>query len=521
MRRVLAVLLTFGVIAISAPADPLSARIFGDLDSDTSLCANIGSGYDRPSVYPAGWPQVDYLQLTSPPSVGKTNLEGGQTNWHCRTDTGLTTGGRSCAGSNGTTVCAGGTWSMTFPVGSPVYIGKQDIQLNVDNGGYPKSLTRVEWDYDGNGTYETVDNGPWLTAYGTTDSNNCSGCPYTTRTTKASYFEGTTSFSTLGDHTVNLRVTYSDGSTSSSAGIFTSTADTANASVAYATHSLTGKPYTLSAANSTAASGHIAKYEWDLDGNGTFEVDGGNTATHTTVPPAAGIWTPAVRVTSRGGAQDTESFRVDVRPSPPDGDAGMSINDGSPFTNTKNVLLNLVWPEYATQVKVSNDGGFAASRTRTFDVAETVEWALDDSLTGVFSKVVYVKFVGFAPGGTDPSTRLYQDDIVLDTTAPAVTSVQATGSTGSGAVTLQSAGRVDVNFPAAGKAWRTARLSVKARDNLSGVKEIQFNTKASASKAKLTKFRNSLKVRTSARTLWMRVRDGAGNFSRWRQVRIP
>ena len=521
MRRCVSLVFAcLSAVVITAPS-PTSAFIFGDHDTETTLCANIGTGYHSPSTYPDGWPQVDSLAMTSPPSLTKRPLEGGITNWHCRTDTGLTTGGQSCAGWNGNVLCAGGVWRMTFPVNTPVFIGKQDIQLDVNGTGYARSMTKVEWDYDGNGSYETVDNGPWLT--GTSDVSQCSGmgCPYSTRVTKSTYFEGRTTFPSLGDHTVNLRVSYSDGSSVTSTGTFTATVDTARASVDYAVHALTDQPYTLSARNSTSTSGFIAKYEWDLDGDGTFETDSGTASSYTTTPRNVGIWTPKVRVTSRGGSQDVGNYRIDVRLNPPSGDVGISINDGASYTNNKAVSLNLVWPAYATQVKVSNDGGFAASRTQTFDVAPTVSWSLDDTVAGLLPKVVYVRFVGAdVNGATTYNDRTFQDDIVLDTTAPVLSSATASRSSGTAPVTVQGLTGT-LTLPATAARAKTVRVSVRARDNMSGVSEIQFNSRATARGARSTKFATSVKVRTSSKTLWLRVKDGAGNFSRWRQVRVP
>ena len=133
-----------------------------------------------------------------------------------------------------------------------------------------------------------------------------------------------------------------------------------------------------------------------------------------------------------------------ILPSPPSGETGISINSGASYTNTKSVTLNLVWPEFATEVRISNDGGFAASATSTVPLAATVKWDLDDSVKGVYTKVVYVRF-----SGVGDQSKSYTDDIILDTTAPAVETPTAAAASGS------------------------IEISLKATDDISGVDKVE------------------------------------------------
>jgi len=84
-----------------------------------------------------------------------------------------------------------------------------------------------------------------------------------------------------------------------------------------------GAPKTISAAPSSDPDGQLVLYEWDLDGDGTFERATGTTptVTHTfepkprrTIAPAVREWTVSVRVTDDAGAQATTSFTVTVKP---------------------------------------------------------------------------------------------------------------------------------------------------------------------------------------------------------------
>jgi PKD repeat protein len=76
------------------------------------------------------------------------------------------------------------------------------------------------------------------------------------------------------------------------------------------------------ASGSTDTDGSITDYEWDLDGNGTFNETGaeadarGNTTAQYTYDTAA-TYNPAVRVTDDEGATDTASVAITVNALPP------------------------------------------------------------------------------------------------------------------------------------------------------------------------------------------------------------
>lgn len=517
-KRLLAFVMSTSILGVVVPtiASPSSAYIFLNGDTDTSICANIGSKQHGIPAYPADWPRVDSIRLTSPPSLEKVPLEGGGTNWHCRTDTGLTTGGQSCVGWNGQSLCAGGQWSFTIPVGTPVAIGKQDIEHYSGSGSFSRDLSRVEWDLDGNGSFEVQDTGPWVTAQGT--QNEQVDSTVTAWTTRARYFETTYTPRTVGNSTIQMRVTWTDGATVTSSGIFTAVADTVSAGVARTSSLggavatgpvLTGSNVYLSAATSTSSSGYFSKFEWDLNGDGTYEINSGSDKTLATTFSSPGIKTVGVRVTSRGGSTSTTSTTVEVRQAPPSGESGISILDGDSYTNSKSVKLNLVWPEYATEARISNDGGFAASKTKTVSLSALVDWELDDSLAGIYTKVVYVRFSG---SGID-NTKTYSDDIILDSTPPSVsTAVGTSAVVPSSSVTAQSL--------VSARKKNGVVLRVKASDRLSGVGTFEVKT---SSRGKVVSVRagspsaksHTVKVKTKARKIWLRSVDRAGNKSRW------
>jgi YVTN family beta-propeller protein len=192
-----------------------------------------------------------------------------------------------------------------------------------------------------------------------------------------------------------------------------------------------------------------------------------------------------------------------ILPSPPPGEAGVSIKNGDSYVNTKQVTLNLIWPEYATSARISNDGGFAASKTQTKDLAASIDWELDDSVKGIYTKVVYVRF-----NGVTDTTKTYSDDIILDTTAPTI-------ETSSAAVASSS---VDV--------------SLKATDDITGVDKVELKNGSST----VTKdYAANLSVPTkdlglavssaSVRKLGtssieIRVSDKAGNWSAYKTLSV-
>jgi hypothetical protein len=199
--------------------------------------------------------------------------------------------------------------------------------------------------------------------------------------------------------------------------------------------------------------------------------------------------------------QVTQTFTI--LPSPPVGETGVSIKNGDPYTNTKQVTLNLIWPEYATSARISNDGGFAASKTQTKDLAASIDWDLDDSIKGIYPKVVYVRFNGVAN-----TTQTYSDDIILDTTGPVVESASA----------MAVSGAIDV--------------SLKATDDITGVDKVQikngativtkdYATKVSVPLADLSLSVLSLGVQKLAATsVEIRVSDKAGNWSAYTPLSV-
>ena len=199
--------------------------------------------------------------------------------------------------------------------------------------------------------------------------------------------------------------------------------------------------------------------------------------------------------------QVSKTFKI--LPSPPPGEAGVSIKNGDAYSNTKKVTLTLIWPNYATAVRISNDGGFEASKTQTKDLAASIDWELDDSVKGINTKVVYVRF-----NGVTDTTKTYSDDIILDTTAPVVKSAEAEAVSGSIDVTL------------------------KATDDITGVDKVQIQngtktvTENYDTKITVTEKELGLTISTSgvkklaSSSIKIRVSDKAGNWSSFQTLTV-
>ena len=193
-----------------------------------------------------------------------------------------------------------------------------------------------------------------------------------------------------------------------------------------------------------------------------------------------------------------------ILPSPPAGEVGVSIRNGDSYSNSKQVTLNLVWPAYATAARISNDGGFAASKTETKELAASIDWELDDSVKGVYTKVVYVRFNGVAD-----STKTYSDDIILDTTAPTIDSSTVSVAPSS------------------------IKLVVKATDDITGVDKIELTSGSTTvtedySTSLLVPVKDlGLAVSTASvkkfgtTSVAIRVSDKAGNWSPLQSLKLP
>ncbi len=262
---------------------------------------------------------------------------------------------------------------------------------------------------------------------------------------------------------------------------------------------LVGKTATFDASASADATHAITDYQWDLDGNGSFETDSGTSPTTTHSYASPGTVSVGLQVSVATG--ETATSTQDVKVTDPTGVAnqiGVSIDKGAQYTNDPKVTLTIVAPASTTQLLISNDGGFAGALP--IPLKGEVDWKLDSSGPERLPKTVYVRFLS----GPFASPN-YTDDIILDERPPVVDSASvATPASASRAATAAKLHKY--------------KVKVKAHDTNSGVKGVQVAV--SKKKAgKLLKYKKSLSVKLGSRPKFIRAKDRAGNYSHWKKLR--
>lgn len=160
----------------------------------------------------------------------------------------------------------------------------ESVAFNGATSSDADGITKYEWDLDGDGTFEKTG------------------------------AQQSTTFTTIGPHAVKLRVTDGLGATS----IATSSVRVHRAPTALVVSRpvapTVNQAVTLDASMSSD-DGSIAKYEWDLNGDTTFE-------TTTTGPTTATVFTTAgtkrigLRVTDNDGATNQTSLNIQVTNTP-------------------------------------------------------------------------------------------------------------------------------------------------------------------------------------------------------------
>lgn len=257
----------------------------------------------------------------------------------------------------------------------------------------------------------------------------------------------------------------------------------------------TGDQIRLDATGSYSPFDRIRRFEWDVDGDGSYELDTGEASTTAVSYAAAGVRTIRVRVTGPSGATAAAEATVDVRTASSAGPPGVSINGGSQFTNDPAVTVDARWPLFAQSMVLSNDGGFVPYSE--VPVAAKVDWRLDSSGPERLPKTIYVRFRGGSAGA-----ETYQDDIILDETAPVVRATLVSSEGKKGRVVARP---------------RPVSIRIKASDKTSGVESMQVAGKRT-NDAKWVSYRSRSRVKSSSGKVFVRVQDRAGNVSGWRRA---
>ena len=228
------------------------------------------------------------------------------------------------------------------------------------------------------------------------------------------------------------------------------------------------------------------------DGDYTFSVQAIDAAGNTDPSPATrGFTVRATPVTPTPPA----TVLPCARPGRSDGQPiGVTIKGAARYTNSPNVDLTIRPPDAASELFVSNDGGFTRPFTSPLQPSFRYAWSLDSSGPERLPKTVYVRFAGTCVD----SSQTFQDDIILDETPP----------------TLRTP---SVQAPAKGRRGPLS-LTLKAADTLSGVSSVEVR-RANA-QIFAARYKRKVRLTGSPNKLTVRVRDGAGNNSPWKKVKV-
>ncbi len=240
------------------------------------------------------------------------------------------------------------------------------------------TIAKYEWDLDGNGSYET-----------NTGATGATGQAY----------------ATPGNRTVGVRVTDNSGGTATKTLTLTVQNRPPTASfTATPNPAVTGATVTFDASGSTDPDGTISKYEWDLDGNGTYETNSGTTKTTTRVYTSVGARTIGLRITDNSGAQATTTQSVNIQNGPPTASftaspspatAGTTVTfNASASSDSNGTVTKYEWDLDGNGTYETNSGT-TKTTTRVYTSASEVNVGLrvtdNEGATGTTTKTLTVR----------------------------------------------------------------------------------------------------------------------------------
>ena len=306
-----------------------------------------------------------------------------------------------------TLVVSNGRPNASFTISpNPAQIGETvtfNASASTDADG---TIVRYEWDLDGLPGYE-VDGG---------------SSPTTTQ-----------SYMSSGTRTIRLRVTDDDGGQATDADSLRINARPTPSFTISPNPSVIGETVTFNANSSSDSDGSISTYEWDLDGNGSYDVSG-PTAIATSSYATEGERTIKLRVTDNNGAQNeiTRPLTVQLtRPTagfsfapqaPVPGQAVAFTSQSSPSGSPGNpVITNTQWDFNYDPTKEFSPDATGTSATTTFPTAGTKLVAIKVTETGGGFAIATAPVVVNAPPQASfnvaPGAPFDGDSITLSSTS--------------------------------------------------------------------------------------------------------
>lgn len=189
---------------------------------------------------------------------------------------------------------------------------------------------------------------------------------------------------------------------------------------------------------------------------------------------------------------------------------GVLINNGENETDSATVSLTITAPSEAVAYRVSNHSNFR--NAKVFDVETPIRWELIASDEDEVTRSVFVQV--YLSNGQSVT---YSSDIVLKTVirgpdqlAPTIQSLRA----------VQSSTRAQA---VARKSSTSQRFHISVRDRRSGVTTIEMRSGNKIRTKKITATRlNTFTIRMpkGTKVLRVRIKDAAGNYSKWKTLRF-
>jgi CSLREA domain-containing protein len=268
------------------------------------------------------------------------------------------------------------------------------------------------------------------------------------------------------------------------------------------------------AVSTTSTSVNLAFQASDAGGSNVAEMafsnDGGMTWSGWQPFATTAIWTliagdgpKTVQVRVRDGAGNVSASAADTITlhTALGAQFGLSINAGAQFTNAVDVTLALPAQPGTTEMQVGNDGGLIGVAWEPY--ATQKSWQITPYNGQILPRTVYARFKD-AAGAV---TTIYQDDIILDVNAPSLT--------------------VGLGGPPAGQGQPrspTWTVQITADDDAAQASQIQMrlSNRADFAGAIWQPYTGSVVWDfTGGSTVYVQVRDGAGNLSPVRSQTLP
>jgi len=239
--------------------------------------------------------------------------------------------------------------ARVIDVGGIGVLGRNAVSFDASGSSDPDgSIAKYEWDLDGNGTFET-----------STATSPVVDAPFATVSTK----------------TVRVKVTdiYNASSVASTTvGVHAAPDAKFSATPAPA---VVGEQVQFDGSDSLVNE-PVVKFEWDLDGNGTFETNTGANPKATSTYTAPGTVATQLRITDRQGAQDVETRNLTVLAQAPVDRVAPIVRITAPssrMSKSGRVTLNVTCPAgerlCTGRVALRKAGARAAVGSRAFRLA--------------------------------------------------------------------------------------------------------------------------------------------------------